>query len=53
MRTLRRLAKPAFYACLAGALLLALLPQPPSVGTPSDKVNHMIAFVTLGLLAPG
>ena len=33
------------------ALVMALLPHPPQVpGNPSDKVQHVAAFATLGLL---
>ena len=38
---------------LAGALVLALMPQPPTLPTDQlgDKVNHMFAFATLATLA--
>jgi VanZ family protein len=34
------------------ALVMALLPQPPQLpGSPTDKVQHMVAFATLAALA--
>ena len=36
---------------LAGAVTMALLPQPPSVPIGNDKVRHMLAFGVLTLLA--
>ena len=33
------------------ALVMALLPHPPSLpGNPSDKIQHVAAFATLGML---
>ena len=44
-------AKTLFWAAALFALVMALLPHPPEVpGHPSDKVQHIAAFVTLGLL---
>lgn len=44
-------AKLIFWAAAAFALVMAVLPQPPQLpGEPDDKVQHMIAFATLGLL---
>jgi VanZ family protein len=46
-RTLRL----AFWAAAAFAFVMAALPHPLELpGAPSDKVQHVIAFVTLGLL---
>ena len=40
-----------FWGAALFALVMALLPHPPEVpGEPSDKVQHMVAFATLGLL---
>src|SRR5262249_42757704 len=40
-----------FFAAALFALVMALLPHPPQVpGNPSDKVQHVAAFATLGLL---
>lgn len=40
-----------FWAAALFALVMALLPHPPQVpGNPNDKVQHMAAFATLGLL---
>ena len=48
---LATLAKPLFWAAAAFAFVMAVLPHPPQVpGSPSDKVQHVIAFATLGLL---
>ena len=47
-----RLALAAFWAALAFAVVMALLPHPPA--TPlqhQDKVQHMLAFATLAALA--
>ena len=42
----------AFWAALAVALVMALLPQPPPLpGEPPDKVLHILAFLTLTALA--
>ena len=51
--TSRRLAilRMAFWAGAAFALVMALLPHPPQLpGEPSDKVQHIAAFLTLGAL---
>ena len=41
-----------FWAGAFFAFVMAVLPQPPELpGAPSDKVQHMLAFATLGLLA--
>ena len=40
-----------FWAAALFALVMALLPHPPHLpGDPSDKVQHIMAFATLGLL---
>ncbi len=40
-----------FWAAAAFAFVMAALPHPPHLpGEPSDKVQHVIAFATLGLL---
>jgi hypothetical protein len=45
------LAQAAFWAGALFALVMALLPHPPHVPLePSDKIQHAIAFATLGLL---
>ena len=42
----------AFFVCAAFAFVMALLPKPPEIpGEPGDKVQHMVAFFTLGALA--
>jgi VanZ family protein len=48
-----RLARVLFWIALIGAIVLALMPQPPHLPTDrfGDKVNHMIAFATLSALA--
>jgi hypothetical protein len=48
----RYIVKAAFWAAALFALVMALLPHPPHVPLdPSDKIQHAIAFATLGLLA--
>lgn len=46
-------ARAGFWACLTGAVVMAVLPQPPH--TPldgfGDKFEHMVAFAVLTLLA--
>jgi hypothetical protein len=42
----------AFWAAAVFAFVMAVLPHPPKIpGEPSDKVQHVAAFVTLGLLS--
>lgn len=41
-----------FWAATVFTFVMAVLPHPPRLpGAPSDKVQHIIAFTTLGLLA--
>jgi VanZ family protein len=41
-----------FWAAAAFAFVMAILPHPPDLpGAPSDKVQHIAAFLVLGLLA--
>ncbi|MDE8652543.1 hypothetical protein [Novosphingobium album (ex Liu et al. 2023)] len=47
----RVLKSVLFWLVLSAILILALLPHPPAVPVESDKVQHMIAFATLSLLA--
>lgn len=45
---LRRLL---FWAAATFAFVMAVLPHPPSLpGVPSDKLQHVAAFATLGVL---
>ena len=47
----RRWIQALFWAAAVFALVMALLPHPPHFqGEPSDKIEHMVAFATLGLL---
>lgn len=48
-----RIARILFYFASLFALVMALLPQPPYTPTQdlSDKLDHIIAFATLALLA--
>lgn len=49
---IRRLLLFAFWGALLFALVMALLPIPPSVpGAPSDKLQHILAFAVLTALA--
>jgi len=42
----------AFWAAMLVTFALALMPQPPELpGAPSDKVQHILAFTVLALLA--
>jgi VanZ family protein len=48
----KRLFVFVFWAAWAFALMMALLPHPPQVmGETNDKVQHIVAFVTLSVLA--
>lgn len=48
----RRALRLAFWAAAIFAFVMAVLPHPPELpGAPSDKVQHVIAFATLGLLS--
>lgn len=43
--------KALFWALALFALVMALIPHPPELpGSPSDKVQHAIAFVTLAVV---
>lgn len=45
------LARLLFWAALAFTCVMAVLPQPPEMlGTRSDKVNHILAFLVLTAL---
>jgi len=40
-----------FWAAAIFAFVMAVVPHPPEVpGEPNDKVQHMVAFATLGFL---
>ena len=46
-----RLARSAFWAASLFTLVMALIPKPPAVPVGyGDKIEHAIAFATLGLL---
>lgn len=40
-----------FWAAAIFAFVMAVLPHPPQVGHVSDKIQHILAFVTLTVLA--
>ena len=45
-------ARALFWAAALFAFVMAVLPHPPEVpGEPNDKVEHIVAFVTLSILA--
>ena len=45
------LRRVLFWAAVIFAFVMAVIPHPPELpGEPSDKVQHMAAFATLGLL---
>ena len=47
-----RTARSVFWAAAIFAFVMAIVPQPPQLpGEPSDKVQHIIAFATLGVLS--
>ena len=47
-----RTARSLFWLAACFAFVMAILPHPPQVpGEPSDKVQHIVAFSTLALLA--
>jgi len=48
----RRLPRWLFWGAAIFTFVMAALPHPPHIPTsPPDKVQHVIAFTTLGLLA--
>ena len=50
--TIRRYLPYLFWAALVFAFVMAILPKPPQLpGDPSDKVQHILAFITLAALA--
>ena len=47
-----RIVRIAFWLAVAFAFVMAVLPHPPQLpGAPSDKVQHIAAFLVLGCLA--
>jgi len=47
----RHAARPLFWAAALFAFVMAVIPHPPEIpGDPSDKLQHIAAFVTLSLL---
>lgn len=52
MERVQRLVKPMFWAALLFAYVVALMPEgeAPKIAS-SDKTEHMIAFLTLSVLA--
>lgn len=50
--SLQRWLRLAFWAAVVFTFVMATLPQPPQLpGSPSDKVQHILAFTTLAILA--
>jgi VanZ family protein len=46
-----RTARGLFWVAALLAFVMALLPHPPHIpGEPNDKIQHVTAFATLGLL---
>jgi hypothetical protein len=46
-----RLRRLFFWAAATFAFVMAVVPHPPELpGAPSDKIQHVAAFATLGLL---
>lgn len=49
---MRRSLRLAFWAATAFTFVMAVLPHPPQLpGAPNDKLQHILAFVTLTGLA--
>lgn len=49
---MQRAARIAFLFAASFALVVAALPHPPQIpGQPPDKILHMLAFATLGVLS--
>ena len=47
-----RILRTAFWAAAVFAFVMAVLPHPPQLpGAPSDKIQHIAAFLVLGALA--
>ena len=47
-----RVLRTTFWTAAAFAFVMAVLPHPPQLpGAPSDKVQHIAAFLVLGALA--
>jgi hypothetical protein len=47
----RRLPRLLFWAAALFAFVMAVIPHPPELpGHPSDKIQHIAAFATLGML---
>jgi VanZ family protein len=45
-------ARATFWAAAIFSFVMAVLPHPPQVpGEPNDKVEHVVAFATLAILA--
>ena len=45
------LRRVLFWAAAIFAFVMAVLPHPPELpGEPSDKIQHMVAFASLGVL---
>ena len=50
--TIRRLLPYVFWAAILFGFVMAILPKPPQLpGNPSDKVQHILAFLVLAALA--
>lgn len=48
---MNRILQLAFWCAAAFAFVMAALPHPPTVPfEPGDKIQHMVAFATLGAL---
>ncbi|MEA3017672.1 MAG: hypothetical protein QOI38_2394 [Sphingomonadales bacterium] len=49
---MERVFRSAFWAAACFAFVMAVMPRPPHFpGDPSDKVQHILAFAALALLA--
>lgn len=47
----RSIARPLFWAAAVFAFVMAVIPHPPKLpGHPSDKIQHIVAFLVLAIL---
>lgn len=51
MQIVRRILKPLFWVAFAFAYIAAIVPPEDAIDFGSDKLSHMIAFLTLATLA--
>ena len=47
---MQQVLRVVFWLLVAFAFAMAVLPHPPEVGIKSDKIQHIIAFITLSAI---